>query len=302
MNKTTSTSSCKLGMVLAGGGAKGAYQIGVWRALAEAGIADKISVVSGTSVGALNTVLFAQGDIALAEKIWSGQLQKSVMSLDMNGIIRHTGDVVRVATQVKNPVATIIYAADKIISKGMFGTGGLSSLISEYVSAEKLRQSKIAAYATCTKLEGGLVPTVKRFKLNGQSPQNIKDILLSSCSLPAVFGEKKMRQDTYYDGGITDNVPVAPLAGEGCAHAIVVCLNKSSRVHTPSGSNMKLHVLYPSEELGTAGFSTVDFSPSEIARRMQLGYRDGCKFVGKLSVFTVYPIGYSLVTTNMTNI
>ena len=59
-----------VGLVLEGGGGKGAYQIGVWQALRELGIEDHIKVVSGTSVGALNAALFWQGDLHLAKNIW----------------------------------------------------------------------------------------------------------------------------------------------------------------------------------------------------------------------------------------
>lgn len=47
------------GLVFDGGGARGAYQIGAWRALSEAGV--KISAVAGTSVGALNGALVCMG-------------------------------------------------------------------------------------------------------------------------------------------------------------------------------------------------------------------------------------------------
>ncbi|MDD3021251.1 MAG: patatin-like phospholipase family protein [Alphaproteobacteria bacterium] len=60
----------RYGLVFSGGGGKGAYQIGVWEALCEHGIAEKISCVSGTSVGALNASLFAQGNLQRAKKIW----------------------------------------------------------------------------------------------------------------------------------------------------------------------------------------------------------------------------------------
>ena len=51
--------SAPLGLVLSGGGAKGAYEVGVWQALEEAGIASNITAISGTSVGAINAALFA---------------------------------------------------------------------------------------------------------------------------------------------------------------------------------------------------------------------------------------------------
>ena len=47
------------GLVLDGGGARGAYQIGAWKALREAGV--KIEAVAGTSVGALNGALICMG-------------------------------------------------------------------------------------------------------------------------------------------------------------------------------------------------------------------------------------------------
>lgn len=58
------------GLVLSGGGGKGAYEVGVIKALVEAGV--KIAAVSGASVGALNAALFATYDVDSIIKIWSG--------------------------------------------------------------------------------------------------------------------------------------------------------------------------------------------------------------------------------------
>lgn len=58
------------GLVLAGGGAKGAYQVGVWKALEDYNIANDITVISGTSVGALNAALFACSEGDDAETLW----------------------------------------------------------------------------------------------------------------------------------------------------------------------------------------------------------------------------------------
>ena len=48
-----------LGLVLSGGGAKGAYQAGVWKALCELGLANRVQAISGTSIGAINAAAFA---------------------------------------------------------------------------------------------------------------------------------------------------------------------------------------------------------------------------------------------------
>ena len=58
------------GLVLSGGGAKGAFEIGVWRWLERTGLIHKITGISGASVGALNSVLISCASIEEAEDIW----------------------------------------------------------------------------------------------------------------------------------------------------------------------------------------------------------------------------------------
>ena len=60
----------KLGIVFSGGGGKGAYAVGVWKALREFGLTQGVQAVAGTSVGGLNGALFIHGDIGLAERLW----------------------------------------------------------------------------------------------------------------------------------------------------------------------------------------------------------------------------------------
>ena len=60
----------KMGLVLSGGGGKGAYELGVWKALKELKIDKYIEVFSGTSIGAFNAVLFAQNNMKDAEALW----------------------------------------------------------------------------------------------------------------------------------------------------------------------------------------------------------------------------------------
>lgn len=64
-----------LGLVFAGGGAKGAYQIGAWEAMRDYSVnghplTDFVAKVSGTSIGALNAALFIQGNLEQAREIW----------------------------------------------------------------------------------------------------------------------------------------------------------------------------------------------------------------------------------------
>ena len=58
----------KQALVLSGGGARGAYQIGVWKALEELNI--KCNIVTGASIGSINGALYTQGALKEAEKLW----------------------------------------------------------------------------------------------------------------------------------------------------------------------------------------------------------------------------------------
>lgn len=69
-----SLSSENIGLVLSGGGAKGAYQVGVWKAMEEYGLTNKVKIASGTSVGALNATLFANVTTTKAEQLWKEKI------------------------------------------------------------------------------------------------------------------------------------------------------------------------------------------------------------------------------------
>ena len=58
----------KRALVLSGGGAKGSYQVGVYKALKKLGI--KINIICGTSIGSINGALFCEGKYNLAKKMW----------------------------------------------------------------------------------------------------------------------------------------------------------------------------------------------------------------------------------------
>lgn len=71
------TKASSLGLVLSGGGAKGAYEVGVWQALHEAGLGTNVEAVSGTSIGAVNAALFASWpDPKGAETLWLENIER----------------------------------------------------------------------------------------------------------------------------------------------------------------------------------------------------------------------------------
>lgn len=97
-----------VGLVLSGGGAKGAYEVGVWQVLQEIGIASNITVISGTSVGAINASLFATKPDAV-ERIWLESMSE-VFAINTNVV----GKVLQsVADTASNPVDIATNTGDK---------------------------------------------------------------------------------------------------------------------------------------------------------------------------------------------
>ncbi len=80
MNKKPINRDKTYGLVLTGGGTKGCYEIGAWKALEELKI--KISAVAGTSIGAINGAFYVQNDFELAYDIWTNIKIEDFISIE----------------------------------------------------------------------------------------------------------------------------------------------------------------------------------------------------------------------------
>lgn len=81
-----------LGLVLSGGAAKGAYEVGVWQELVETDLAGRVSAISGTSVGAINAALFASvKDPKKCVRLWEDEIG-SVFQFNTNLLVRILGE------------------------------------------------------------------------------------------------------------------------------------------------------------------------------------------------------------------
>ena len=118
------------GLVLDGGGARGAYQIGAWKALKEAGV--KICAVAGTSVGALNGALICMDDMEKAERIWSEMQFSHVMSVD--------DDWMRQLFQGEQKIGDVLSELGRIFRDGGVAVAPLRRLIHEYVGEGERRK------------------------------------------------------------------------------------------------------------------------------------------------------------------
>jgi len=254
------------GLVLDGGGARGAYQIGAWKALVEAGV--KINAVAGTSVGALNGALICMGDVEVAEKIWSEMTFSRVMDVDdawMEAVFSKEKSLKEVLTE-----------AVRLISEGGVDVAPLRELIHEYVDEAKIRNSGMEFCLLTFS-----VSQMKEIDISiHDMPEGLlEDYLLASAYLIG-FKNEKLHGQTYIDGGIVNNFPVNSLLERGYDNLIQIRIYGPGMVHkAKTDEDTIMYEIAPRVKLG----SILEFEKKRSRQNLKLGYFDAKRMIYGLS-------------------
>lgn len=240
------------GLVLNGGGGKGSYQIGVFKALFEHNINDYITAVSGTSSGALNSILFANGDLDVAVNAWQDISPKTFLQV----------------------------SPEKVdFKEGLVPRDGLLDIFKRYIDFDVIRMCDKTIYATVT--DFGPVDSgsgeARYYRLNYKPENEIKDILLASSALPIIYEPIVINGNICRDGGLTDNMPIEPLYIEGIRHFIVVGLSENTEINTERYPDAEFLLINPRSNIGDFIDGTLDFTVKGARKRMELGYIDAIR-------------------------
>lgn len=270
----------KIGLVLTGGGARGAYQIGVMKALRELSIDKYIKVISGTSIGALNAILFMSDDIDKAIYIWESISKKEILPIDeknltIRSIILHFG--IKNMNFIKKYIPTMILG-------GNISRDGLINIMNK-IDFDFIKKSEIVCYASCTNLKE-LTP--RYFKINDYEEEDIKKILLATSAMPIIYDYEEIESAEYLDGGIVDNVPIQPVYGENCDIIIVVHLVKESNIDKRLFPNTHIIEIIPTIMEDGLFEGTLNFDKDMSKRRMNIGYNDTIEMIKPIMELTRY--------------
>ncbi|MGL4991912.1 MAG: patatin-like phospholipase family protein [Sarcina sp.] len=257
----------KIGLVLPGGGGKGAYQIGVMKALDKLGIKKHIKYVSGSSIGSLNSLLFMQGDLDIAQEVWENISSEKILPVDNFELIKK-GFFLSLGSKNLNFVRKYIPGA---LAQGNLSRDGLMEIADKYLNVEKIKECNIISYASCADIET-LNP--KYFRYNGADEERIKKIFLATSAIPSIYEPEKIDGKLYVDGGIADNIPIQPLYGEGCEIIIIAHLNKEFTINKEDYPNTKIIEIFPSYMEDGIVKGLLNFSSDTLKRRIQRGYDD----------------------------
>lgn len=249
------------GLVLAGGGAKGAYQIGAWKALKEMGIT--FNAIAGTSIGSINGALIAADDYESAHQLWLN------ISIDKG---------LRINEELPDP--------ENLFSKKNWGTlfreviknGGLDAspaadFVSQYVDEKKVRENGIPFFAVTVQMTQGVTP--REISIDEIPEGKLTDYLMASSNIPLAVGIGP-EGEKYLDGGVYDNIPIMTLKKRGYNKIIILDISNLKGVgHTMNTINSQVIHIKPYNTDMLGGF--MDLDAEAVEKRIQLGYFDAKK-------------------------
>lgn len=258
--------SKEYGLVLEGGGAKGAYQIGAWKALKEAGV--QIRGVAGTSVGALNGALICMDDLEQAEKLWKTIAYSKVMDVD-DELMGRLFDKEKLKPELLRSTLKDIF---RVLGEGGADIAPLRKLIEENIDEERIRKSPTEFYS-CTYS----VTDRKEMDVDMKAvPEGqMQDMLLASSYLP-VFKNEKLHGKTYMDGGVTNVLPVNTLLDRGYENLILIRIfgvGHEKKITIPD--EVTVLEIAPRGSLG----SILQFDGAKSRRNMRMGYYDALRML-----------------------
>ncbi|MBR6789589.1 MAG: patatin-like phospholipase family protein, partial [Oscillospiraceae bacterium] len=202
----------KRAVVLAGGGSRGAYQIGVWQALRELKI--DYQIVTGTSVGALNGAMMVQGDYDEARALWENITSSDVVSADFPEGPPDYDDP---------DWQTDVWGAfiKKAVQSGGLDFSPLEGLMQKYASEARLRASDIDFGVVTVEY-----PSMKPEELTRDEipAGRLSDYIVASAACFPAFRVKEIGKTRYIDGGYQDNMPVNLAVRMGADEVIAVDL------------------------------------------------------------------------------
>jgi len=257
------------GLVLGGGGARGAYQIGVYKALMELGI--EIKAITGTSIGAVNGAIIAQGDFEKAYDMWHSIDGTTFFDVEKE----HLKAVVEKDIKWSNVEYWLKKGASVVKNKGI-ETEKMLTILKDIIDEDRLRKNNFD-FGLITYSISNLKP--HELKLREIPKGQLPEYVMASAGFPG-FKTIDIDGKTFIDGGIYDNLPIKLMRSMGYRKIIAVSLtsNEFRKV------DKDVILIKPRKSLGRI----LNFNQAKNKERINLGYYDTLKEFNKLKGLDYY--------------
>jgi len=282
----------KIGLVLSGGGAKGAYEAGVVKALIDARI--KFDVIAGTSVGGLNATLIAGNQIDDLITIWEEKTtNKSVFMLN-HGLKLNPFLFLLPIFLLKNKLVKVISALSSLGD-----SSPLRNLVKQVINMNKLKGSGTKLILTGTNLQLGEEETFVKTedgKFYIKRKNFIKEVkekdfekmaisaTLATSAIPVAFTPEVISGYQYIDGGVGNNTPLMNAIEAGCKDIFTILIKPPQRIPLDTQFNSLVSIGARTLEIFLENTTEEDFQRAELINNVILTWQkmaDGIEFILK---------------------
>ena len=244
-------------LVLGGGGAKGSYEVGVWKALNKLNM--KFDIVTGVSIGSINGAFYAANEYKKCLKMW-----RTITTNDLF-------DVAIGSKLSKEDLQSLV----KQMSTGGISFANAEKFLKKNINEEKVRKSKIN-YGLVTV---SLTNKKPRFLTKEQIPYGklVDYICASSICYPFVHTQD-INDESFIDGGFYDGIPINLAIDMGATEILAVDLSVLAINKKPKDKNVKVDVIKMKDKTPL----TLTFTKEYANKNIKYGYNDTMKHFNKL--------------------
>ena len=236
------------GLILSGGGARAAYQVGVLAAIAELlppGAPNPFPVIVGTSAGAINAVTLASGamDFTAAIKrltaFWQGFRSHLVLRSDWPGVIHQASrfclhSLLGLGARV--PVALLDSSPLRELLQERLNLDGIDDAIRrQHLHAVAVTAFGYESGQAVTFYQGGgaIVPWLRHRRIGVPTELTVEHLLASSA-IPLLFAPVKLDLEYFGDGAVRQSAPISPALHLGASRVLVVGVSGNPRGNEPT--------------------------------------------------------------------
>lgn len=247
----------KRALVLCGGGSRGAYEVGAYQALVEAGYT--FDIIVGTSIGALNGALIAQGEFEFLKDLWK--------NMDITQVVNYLPDMSFSLDNIMANKTKITSFLKSYVKDFGADTAPLQNLVRTKADANKIRENNITYGCVCTSYPSlhGVEITLDEME-EGTFP----DYLLATSACFPAFPVQTILGKEYIDGGYYDNTPIQFALRLGAEELVVVDLNYPKIDHPEYEYQPNILTIRPTQDIGIM----FNFNNDHLQRIRQIGYLD----------------------------